>query len=369
MDYKIVILLLLSILSILGSGYLYFKDNDKSFSTIILSFYLLILGLIFNHSFILNFFGPENSHPIIVFYSYLFFALCLTLPPTFYLYVHSLVNKKDAIFNSNKAQILYAPAITLFVINLFSYIALYSIKPGSENYIMIETIMRYCNFISLFFIFLLQNVFFIFSAWRHYNEQKFILDNTESKKSNFTLKWMWSFIMLYTILITMLYLFLLSPLFPGKVIFRIFTLFYVGAVIYFGSKNYEFILENKQTQQLDDGKREKLKHVLIQYMKENKPHLNNELTLNKLAHELGSNSKYLSYVINKEFECNFSSFINSHRINEAKSYLSDPQKNIYTIESIAQMTGFKSKSAFNSAFKKETNLTPSKFKSQHLRNA
>jgi len=135
--------------------------------------------------------------------------------------------KKEAIFDRKKAQFLYGPAATLFVINLFSYIALYNTNSNSENYLMIETVLRYCNFISLFFIFFLQNVFFIVSSWSHYNKQKLILNNSESKESNFTLKWMWSFIMLYTVLIAMLYLFLLSPLFPGKFIFRIFTLFYV----------------------------------------------------------------------------------------------------------------------------------------------
>ena len=368
MNYKIAILLLLSLLSISGSIYLFIKSKKKYFSLSILSLYLLIIGLIFLETLVINYFGHNNAHPLIVLYSYLFFVLCLALPPTFYLYVSSLVSKKEKQLDLKTFQWLYGPAISLLVINLFSYIALYNIAVDTQNYKMVQNVLMYCNFISIFFIFLLQNIYYLIKSWQLYFSQKVILQGSQSKETNFTLKWMWWFIMLFTILISSLYLFQLKPLLPGKMIFRIFTLFYVGTILYFGSKNYKFTQESKQVQQLDDDKSEELKRSLLAFMEKNKPHLSPELTLKLLAQELGSNSKYLSYIINKEFNCNFSSFINRYRINEAKEFLSDPENNIYTIESIAYKTGFKSKSAFNAAFKKITNLTPSKFKVQNIEN-
>lgn len=369
MDYKTITLLLLSVGSILGSAFLSFRNSHRSFNTSILSVYLLILGLIFLETFTINYFGYENSNPLIVLYSYLFFVLCLALPPTFYLYVQSLVNKKEDIFSNKKVQQSYLPAVVLFIINVFSFVALYNIDANSQNYNMIQNVLMYCNFVSIFFIFLLQNIFYVSNSWSLYKKQKIILKESQSEESNLTLNWMRWFIVLFTILIASLYLFQLKPLFPGKFIFRIFTLLYVGVIIYYGSKNYKFLPKNPQSQELGDNKRAELKKVLLDYMEDNKPHLNQNLTLSVLATELNINSKYLSYIINKEFNCNFSTFINAYRVTEAKDYLSDPSKNIYTIESIAQMTGFKSKSAFNYAFKKETNLTPSKFKLQHLPNS
>lgn len=367
MDYKFFFLLLLSLLSIIGSGFLFFKKKDKNFSVSVLTFFLLILGLIFLETFVINYFGHDNLHPLIVLYSYLFFVLCLLLPPTFYLYTLSLVKKKKEFFSIKTIQWCYGPAVFLFSINIFSYVALYNIDSESNNYAMIRTVLTFSNFISLFFVFLLQNVFFIFNSWRLYYEQKTALQSSQiNEPTTITLRWMGWFISLYTILIISLYIFQLTPLFPGKILFRVFTLIYIGLIIYFGNNNYQFVLETSKWKSLDEEKRAELERQLTKLMEEEKPYLNSDLTLSSLAGQLNTNSRYLSYLINKEFDCNFSTFINNYRIKEAKNFLIDPQNQIYTIQTISEMTGFKSKSAFNSAFKRETNLTPSKYKVQHL---
>ena len=58
------------------------------------------------------------------------------------------------------------------------------------------------------------------------------------------------------------------------------------------------------------------------------------------------------------------SYINHFRINSAKELLKNAEYEHYTIEAIGGMSGFKSKSAFNSAFKKITGYTPSEYKSK-----
>lgn len=365
MDLKIILLLLLALSSFMGSAFIFFKKGNKAFSVTILSLFLMCLGLIFFETFLINYLGHENSHPILVYYSYMFFVLCLALPPTFYMYVLSLVEKGKDIVNLNRIQVFYTPAILLFVINTFSFVSLGNLEAGTDKYDMIINVLRYSNFISLFFIFLLQNVVYTYFSWRFYYSQKVILQGSQSKESNITLNWMKWFIILYTVLIALLYLFQLKPFFPGKMVFRIFTLFYIGTVIYFGSKNYQFILEKIKGQMLDAKKISELKKDLLEYMGKEQPYLNYDVSLNSLAQALGTNSKYLSYLINKEFDSNFSSFINNYRIEKAKKLLSNAENDIYTIETIAEMTGFKSKSAFNTAFKKFTSLTPSKYKLEH----
>ena len=59
---------------------------------------------------------------------------------------------------------------------------------------------------------------------------------------------------------------------------------------------------------------------------------------------------------------NFASYINSYRRNDAKHMLKDPKTSHFKIEAIAEMCGFKSKSAFNTAFKKIVDLTPSEYR-------
>ncbi len=365
MDLKLILLFLISFLSFGGSVFILLKKGNKSFSVSVLAAFLMCIGLIFFQTFLINFYGPENSNSFLVFYSYMFFVLCLVLPPTFYMYVLSLVQKGKEIVTFNRLQLFYIPAVLLFVINIFSFVSLENLQPKTEKYNMVINVLRYSNFISLFFVFLLQNVFYLFFSWRFYISQKVILQGSQSRESNITLNWMKWFIILYTILMGTLYLFQLSPLMPGKIVFRVFSLVYVCVIIYFGSRNYQFVLEKIKGQMLDEKKIAELKGELLPYMENEKPYLNYDVSLNSLAQALNTNSKYLSYLINKEFKTNFSSFINTYRIEEAKILLSNPVNDIYTIETIAEMTGFKSKSAFNTAFKKFTNLTPSKYKLMH----
>ena len=89
--------------------------------------------------------------------------------------------------------------------------------------------------------------------------------------------------------------------------------------------------------------------------------LNPDFTLNSFAKELKTNRNYISQVINERYDVNFSTFINEQRIKKAIQLLSDKKNHIYTIDSIANMVGFNSKSSFNTAFKKQTGITPSSF--------
>ena len=71
--------------------------------------------------------------------------------------------------------------------------------------------------------------------------------------------------------------------------------------------------------------------------------------------------KHLSYIINDKFNLNFYDFINKYRIEESKQYL-NKSSNIKTVLEIAYKVGFNSKTTFNSAFKKYTDMTPSEFR-------
>ena len=96
-------------------------------------------------------------------------------------------------------------------------------------------------------------------------------------------------------------------------------------------------------------------------MVEKKLYLHNDLTLHELASLLETNTLYISKVINMHTGQNFSSFVNHYRIDEACRLLVADKKQVMSIEGIALSSGFNSKSAFNSAFKKLKGFTPSEF--------
>ncbi len=107
----------------------------------------------------------------------------------------------------------------------------------------------------------------------------------------------------------------------------------------------------------------KIKEDLLELMKTEKPYLDHNLNIFTLSKRLNTNSKYLSQVINLEFNKSFVHFVNEYRIEEAKQILL--ANNNYTIEAQSQMVGFKSKSSFNMAFKRHTGVTPSLYIQGH----
>lgn len=111
----------------------------------------------------------------------------------------------------------------------------------------------------------------------------------------------------------------------------------------------------------DYAKKRELYEQMTAHFKENKAYTNSGLTLKQLARDLGTNTRYLSMVIN-EFECcNFNQMINRYRVNEVIQLLVENQAESYSYFGLAQKAGFHSKSVFISAFKAHTGSTPSEF--------
>ncbi len=99
---------------------------------------------------------------------------------------------------------------------------------------------------------------------------------------------------------------------------------------------------------------ELLTHMVVQ-----KPYLQGGLTLPELASQLGITPNYLSQIINEQKNLNFHDFINQYRVEEAKRLIQTTEKP--NILQIAFDAGFNSKSAFYTAFKKATSMTPTQF--------
>lgn len=87
---------------------------------------------------------------------------------------------------------------------------------------------------------------------------------------------------------------------------------------------------------------------------------NEHITLPEFAGKLGITTHQLSEYMNEKRGMSFTSFINECRIQKAKILLKE--KPDYTILAIGYEVGFKSKSAFNTAFLKYTGMTPSDYR-------
>ncbi len=97
------------------------------------------------------------------------------------------------------------------------------------------------------------------------------------------------------------------------------------------------------------------------------PYLDNDLTLNKLAKQLGTTDKKLSYYLNNHLKTNFYDFINGHRVEAFIKKIDSDLIEHLSLLGIAYECGFKSKSSFNRIFKKHTGLSPSAYIKDHKR--
>ncbi len=102
-----------------------------------------------------------------------------------------------------------------------------------------------------------------------------------------------------------------------------------------------------------------------QYITKQKAFLMSGLTIADVSKSIDEHPKRVSLAINAVTKKTFKSYINSFRITEAKRLLLDKSTANYSIEGIGSEVGFKSKSVFYDAFKKETGITPSSYKKQN----
>ncbi|WP_298425889.1 helix-turn-helix domain-containing protein [uncultured Kordia sp.] len=91
-------------------------------------------------------------------------------------------------------------------------------------------------------------------------------------------------------------------------------------------------------------------------------YMNPSISLSTAATHFNLSEGYISQLINKHTNTNFSTYINNLRIVEAKRILIDTTYKDYTIVAIALEAGFNSKSVFYSAFKKNTGISPSEYR-------
>jgi AraC-like DNA-binding protein len=112
-------------------------------------------------------------------------------------------------------------------------------------------------------------------------------------------------------------------------------------------------LSPEAAQQLDEQ--------LQQLIATHKPHLDDSISLPKLASLLGVTSHQLSELLNIHKSTNFYDFLNNLRYQESIHFLTKSNSEL-TIADIAYQSGFNNRNSFYKVFKDKTGLTPSQYK-------
>ena len=89
----------------------------------------------------------------------------------------------------------------------------------------------------------------------------------------------------------------------------------------------------------------------------------------QLAIDLGTNTRYISAVINLRFHQNYACLVNEYRVKEAMYMLLDKRFNDYTMEEISKTVGFANRQSFYAAFFRIEGCSPRAYKNEHLADA
>ncbi len=323
------------------------------------SFYLISISIIIFFFFILDLEYKNFAMGLLP----IFTSATLLIGPLLWFYVRSVVGGgKMRIFNHLFIPIAFGALSFIFLILIY-------IDFNNDFTGFLSQLLTYLTIGALTVVFIFQNGYYVIKCLklykRHLNRVGEVFSYTEKVNLN------WLKLIVYGYLVFVLCLILSNVLDDiwSDILFNTILLAYI---IYSGNNalNYDPVFDADVAKHKSVSENEidiksdffeKLKKQLAEVMIDERLFLDDSLTIHSLASELNTNSKYLSQLINTGFNKSFVVYVNEFRVEEAKLLLlNDLNKNL-TIEAIGYEAGFKSKSAFNSAFKKYAGETPSSF--------
>jgi AraC-like DNA-binding protein len=123
-----------------------------------------------------------------------------------------------------------------------------------------------------------------------------------------------------------------------------------------------FPMVKYQKSSLSEENKELILSKIRKEMEGNTYFTNNLASLSGLAKQINETSHHVSQVINERLKKNFFELLASYRVEHAKKLIEADKDSKLTVEELADMVGYNSKSSFNNAFKTITSQTPSEYR-------
>ena len=112
---------------------------------------------------------------------------------------------------------------------------------------------------------------------------------------------------------------------------------------------------------------ETLENRIIDYIGNKKMYKEKAYSAKRLAYDIGTNTRYVSAVLNVRFGMNYTSLVNKYRINEAVQVMKDQRYDALSMEDISDWVGFSNRQSFYAAFFKFMGMPPKQYKQEVLR--
>lgn len=309
-----------------------------------------------------------------------------------FLYNIFIYLKYIPIYYSSLVQIDYlrhlSHSFDIWLIPAFALYLLEVIKPGWVNlkrillvllpfliltllYTVFENLQIY-NLITIYAITFSLAVYIYFLSY--YKRHKAKIEAYYSNLQPFNTRWIHLLVVNILVVYLAVWIFVKEDYIKNltSVFYYIFTLGIYIFILYNGMKQESIYREQDLSTQNEKisstaNYERQIKRLLESEMQRQKLFLNPHLTVNDVAHSLGTNRTYLSNYLNNTLNITFFDYINKCRIEYSKNLLTSPD-NHDTLDVIAEKSGFNSLSTFRRAFVKECNSTPSEYRRNKLLN-
>jgi AraC-like DNA-binding protein len=368
----LLVLNIVAIVNLLLLSILLLSIKPRTMANRLLAIILLdpALLMVFN---ILAYRGISADYPVIYYASYLYDFFWV---PLFYYFVILVLRKEHRLRVKSLLNFSFFIACGLFFIWFASQPA------GYRKDVLIRT-MSVDNYPWQFYVLdcltVIQVVICLVLCYhivrKHNREMEQILSNTQ----NASAKWLQRIIVLSFILCTVMYIpslvkeepsvcMLLVPL-ASLILYSYLVYKAVSAPLVFPKEALEVIGQTKaehettvkQNQHLVKDDNNELSGTIETMLLDTKLYLDSEINIQTLADLCCVRVHVLSAYLNRHYNKSFYDFINYFRVEEAKRLLTDPEQHKYSINHIAESSGFTSRSAFYNAFKKHTGFTPGEY--------
>jgi len=323
---------------LLLSFYFLFFAKPKHISNRFLGAFLLMLSIRVGKS-VAFYFNPDLS------FVYLQFGLsvCFFIGPFLYFYIKSVIQPQSNIHETWINHLLILFPIILIVGYLFPF----------SNYI--ELWRPYF----IYTIYTLWLTYTIMSGLLLKKYRQKLLD-TDKRLKGIGI-WMLTIYIGNTIILVAYLSFNYINYIVGALSFS-FLFYLLILIIVFSKKKKPYLFMDVQKyldKKISDIDANAIVSQLKTLLSDKKPYKNPNLKMSDIAKQLKIPIHQLSQLLNDNIGKNFPSIINEYRVLDAKEMLLQNDK--YTLEAIGYECGFKSKSAFYTAFKKHVGTTPAKY--------
>lgn len=281
--------------------------------------------------------------------------------PLFYFYIKSLFSKE---FSFKKTDIIHCLPFMIYLISSTFVKHFYDIHYYYDSF--------------LFYVdggVCLQLLAYMIASIRLIKEHGYRIKNFFSHTDNSKLSWLrfllFGFITVWTFKLTIFIVWDVAKNLnwckDTTTLFFLTTFMFVNTIIYLGLKKPKIFTGQLKYESsvLSESEKNHYMRKIILYTKKEKPYLDPLTSLITFSSALSIPIGYISQVMNESLGQNFRDFLNNYRIEESKRLLMDNSNGGKTILQIAYEVGFNSRSTFNSAFKKHTEMTPKEFRSTH----